>query len=170
VTTRLCGVNVRRSLAAVVVALMVPVLSSCGVNFSAQTDQVYQPAVGSDDRSSMVDVLNAMVVSGSTGSGTVVATLVNNDQAQDDTLRGVAGAGKDASIKVTPGGDTTIPTAGLLNLATSGSIFATGEQLEPGSFVELTFTFDRAEPVTLDVPVVSADNPAYADIKLPPAS
>jgi hypothetical protein len=163
-------VNARRSLAAVVVALMVPVLSSCGVNFRAQTDQVYQPSVGTDSRSGEVDVLNAMIVSGSEGSGTVVATLVDNDQVNADTLRGVAGAGDDASIKITPGGETAIAADGLLNLATDGSIFARGDKVEPGQFVSLTFTFDRAEPVTLDVPVVSADNAAYKDITLPPAA
>jgi hypothetical protein len=90
-------VNVRRSLAVAAAVLAAPVLSSCGVNFDAQTDQVYNPAVGVNDRDGSVDVLNALVVSGSAGSGTVVATLVNNDQEKDDSVRGIAGAGQDCS-------------------------------------------------------------------------
>ena len=79
-TTRLPHVNVRRSLAVAALVLTAPVLSSCGVGFGAQTDQVYNPAAGVDVHSGSVDVLNALIVSGTDGSGTVIATLVNNDQ------------------------------------------------------------------------------------------
>jgi hypothetical protein len=163
-------VNVRRSIAAAALLLAVPALSACGVSFGAQTDQVYNPSVGTDDRSGQVDVLNALIVSGSNGSGTVVATLVNNDQQHDDTLKSVAGAGRDSSLTVQPGGDTTIPAGGLLNLATQGSITARGKRIVPGNVVEITFSFDRAEAITIGVPVVSASNPDYAGVKVPSGS
>jgi hypothetical protein len=162
-------VNVRRSIAAAAVLLAAPALSSCGVSFGAQTDQVYNPSVGVDDRSGQVDVLNALIVSGTNGSGTVVATLVNNDQQTDDTLKGVSGAGKDAGMTVKPGGDTTIPAGGLLNLATKGAVTIRGQRVVPGNFVTITFSFDRAQSVTLDVPVVSHSNPDYAGVKVPSA-
>ncbi|HET9758345.1 MAG TPA: hypothetical protein VFP51_01195 [Nocardioidaceae bacterium] len=161
--------NVRRSIAAAAVLLAAPALSSCGVSFGAQTDQVYNPSVGVDDRSGQVDVLNALIVSGTDGSGTVVATLVNNDQQTDDTLKGVSGAGKDAGMTVKPGGDTTIPAGGLLNLATKGAVTIRGQRVVPGNFVTITFSFDRAQSVTLDVPVVSHSNPDYAGVKVPSA-
>lgn len=161
--------NVRRSIAAAAVLLAAPALSSCGVSFGAQTDQVYNPSVGVDDRSGQVDVLNALIVSGTNGSGTVVATLVNNDQQTDDTLKGVSGAGKDAGMTVKPGGDTTIPAGGLLNLATKGAVTIRGQRVVPGNFVTITFSFDRAQAVTLDVPVVSHSNPDYAGVKVPSA-
>jgi hypothetical protein len=163
-------VNVRRSIAAAAVVLAVPALSSCGMGFNAQTDQPYNVAVGVDERSSSVDVLNALVVSGSKGSGAVVATLVNNDTENDDALRDVSGAGPDADLTVRVAGKTTIPADGLLNLAQDGRIFVRGRQIAPGTFVKLTFSFDRAEAVTLDVPVVSASNPDYADVQVPAAS
>ena len=159
--------NVRRTIAAAVVVLAVPALSSCGVSFGAQTDQVYNPSVGVDDRSGSVDVLNALIVSGTDGSGTVVATLVNNDSENDDTLSGVAGAGKDSELKVTMGGDTAIPAGGLLNLADDGQISAEGERVEAGNFVSITFSFERGEAITLDVPVVSGEDPPYEDIPTP---
>ncbi len=162
--------NVRRSIAAAAAVLAAPALSSCGVSFGAQTDQVYNPAVGVDDRSGQVDVLNALIVSEGSGSGTVVATLVNNDQVEDDQLKGIAGAGRDADLEVRAGGETTIPADGLLNLAEDGTNFATGKRVAPGNFVEVTFSFDRGSAVTLDVPVVSADDPAYADVPLAPGS
>jgi hypothetical protein len=97
----------------------------------------------------------------------VVATLVNNDQQTADTLKGVSGAGKDSSLSVKPGGDTTIPAGGLLNLATQGNITARGKRIVPGNVVEITFSFDRAEAITVGVPVVSSSNPDYAGVKVP---
>ena len=99
------------------------------MNFGAQTDQVYNPAAGVDDRAGSVDVLNALIVSGTDGSGTVIATLVNNDQTHADSLRGVAGAGADSSLQVTPGGTTAIPADGLLNLATDGHVAVRGDRV-----------------------------------------
>jgi hypothetical protein len=161
-------VNARRRLAAVVLALAVPVLSSCTVNFSEQTDQPYNPSAGVDDRTGEVDVLNALVVSGAKGSGTVIATLVNNSQTKADSLRGVSGAGGDTSLKVTPGGTTAIPQGGLLNLATSGRVFVRGARIVPGNFVTLTFSFQRAQAITLQVPVLNAHGSSiYSGVTLP---
>ncbi|MDX6300411.1 MAG: hypothetical protein QOF53_1625 [Nocardioidaceae bacterium] len=170
-TTRLAGVNARRRLAAVVLALAVPVLSSCTVNFGEQTDQPYNPSAGVDDRTGEVDVLNALVVSGAKGSGTVIATLVNNNQTKSDSLRGVSGAGSDSSVKVTPGGKTTIPPGGLLNLANDGRVFVRGARVVPGNFVSLTFTFQRARAITVDVPVLNANSSTiYSGVTLPPGT
>ena len=161
--------NVRRCIA-VAALVAAPVLSSCGVNFGAQTDQPYNPAVGVDSRAGEVDVLNALIVSGSDGSGTVVATLVNDDETKPDTLKGVSGAGADSGLQVQLGGNTQIPAAGLLNLADQGEVSAKGKRVVPGNFVKITFSFDRAEAITLDVPVVSSSNPDYKDIKVPSGS
>ena len=159
--------NLRRRVAVAALVLAVPVVSSCGVGFNEQTDQVYNPAAGVDDRSGSVNVLNALVVSGTNRSGTVIATLVNQDQTHPDKLVGVAGAGRDSSLKVTPGGATTIPADGVLNLATDGRVFVRGSRVVPGNLVNLTFTFQRGKAVTLNTPVVSANDPTYAGVKLP---
>jgi hypothetical protein len=169
VTTTLVAVNVRRRIALAVLPLALPVLSSCTVNFNEQTDQVYNPSAGVDDRSGQVDVLNALVVSGGEGSGTVVATLVNNDQTRADKLRSVSGSGADASLKVTPGGATNIAAGGLLNLATDGRIVVRGDQVKPGGTVSLTFSFERAKAITVDAPVLP-NTGAYADVRVPSAS
>ena len=159
--------NVRRCIAAATVLAAAPVLSSCGVSFGAPTDQVYNPSAGVDARDGAVDVLNALVVSGTDGSGTVIATLVNNDQVEADKLTGVAGAGPDNVLTVKVAGETTVPAGGLLNLAEQGAITARGKRIVPGNFVKVTFSFERAEPATLNIPVMSADNPDYADVKVP---
>lgn len=169
-TTTLLAVNVRRRLAPAVLLLAAAGLSGCDVNFDAQTDQVYNPGVGVNEQSGSVDVLNALVVSGTEGSGTVVATLVNNDEVTADALQGIAGAEEDASLKVTPGGPTAIPNGGVLNLAEAGRNFVQGEQVVPGDLVTLTFTFQRGEAITVDAPVVDTAGSTYAGVTLPPPS
>ena len=162
--------NVRRCIAAATVLVAAPVLSSCGVSFGAPTDQVYNPSVGVDDRDGSVDILNALIVSGSDGSGTLVASLVDNDQVNADALTGVAGAGEDEALTAKVAGDAEIPAGGLLNLATEGDVTVRGKRVVPGNFVKITFSFDRAGSVTMDVPVVTSDNPDYADVPLPSGS
>lgn len=168
ITTTLGAVIARRRLAAAALVLALPVLSSCSGNFHQQTNEVYNPAEGVDDRSGEVDVLNALVVSGQPGAGTVVATLVNNDQSTPDTLKGISGAASDG-LTVTPGGPTAIAQGGLLNLADRGKNFVKGDRVKPGYFVELTFTFDRGTAITVDAPVVDAAEPEYSSIPLPGA-
>lgn len=160
------NVTFRRSIAAAAVALAATSLSSCG--FNAPTDQVYTPGVGVNDRSGTVDVLHALVVSGEDGSGTVIAGLVNNDLENDDALTGVTGAGDDATIEVADSGDRVeIPSAELYQLAEEGNISVTGSQVRPGQFIELTFAFENAASITVEVPVVSSDNEDFVDVPLP---
>lgn len=159
------NVTLRRSIAAAAVVLAAPVLASCG--FDYQTDQVYTPSEGVNDRSGSVDVLNALIVSGENGSGTLVAGLVNNDTEDSDSLSEVTGAEQDLTITVdNAGGPVEIPADGLVQLADEGDITVTADQVRPGMFVTLKFTFENAQTVTLDVPVVSAD-PPYDQVPLP---
>ena len=69
----------RRRVAALAMVLLAPVLGGCGIagihGNDYQTDQVYQPAVGVNNRSGVVDVLGAVIVSGSDGSGTFIAQM-----------------------------------------------------------------------------------------------
>jgi hypothetical protein len=145
-------------------------MSGCGVNFNAQTDQPYNPAAGVDDRSGSVDVLNALVVSGSDGSGAFVATLVNNSQTKGDTLKGVSGVGADSNIKATAPKTTAIAPNGLLNLASSGPVNVTGKRVAAGNFVALRLSFDNGSAISVKAPVVSADDPQYAQVALPSSS
>ena len=73
---------------------------------------------------------------------------------------GIAGEG----VEVQVDGDTGIPAAGYLNLS-DGSLQVAGDGVTPGATVGLTFSFDRAEPITLQAPVVeqSSEGP-YADV------
>ena len=156
--------NVRRTTAVAALLVAAPLLASCG--FGEQTDQVYNASVGVDDRSSQVDVLNTLIVSGTGGSGTVVAGLVNNDPNKPDRLTGITG-----SQGVTPQGPggtgITIPAGGMASLGNTGAWSVSGPAVKPGLFVKLTFNFQRAQSVTLDVPVVSASDPMFSAVPTP---
>lgn len=161
--------NVRRSIAKATVVLSAAALSlglsSCSMRgFDEPTDQVYNPAVGVNNQDSNVDVLNAVIVSGSDGTGTLVATLVNNDQKTDDALTGVSAGGTD-QVQVTAPATTTIKAGSFLSLVDQGGAKVTGAAVKAGAFVSLTFAFQHSESVTLDVPVVTPTG-AYANVPL----
>lgn len=144
---------------AIAALLLAPVLAACG--FNEQTDQVYQAAVGVNDRSGEVDILNALIVSGVNGSGTFAGTLVNKDQANDDTLDSVTGPDVTA-----PEVSVDIPAAGVAPLAKTGDVTLKGSSIKPGSFVELTLSFASGQSTTIKVPVVAATGD-YSDVPLP---
>ena len=144
---------------AIAALLLAPALTACG--FSAQTDQVYQPAVGVNDRAGTVDIINALVVSGTEGSGTFAGTLVNKDQEEDDRLESVTGPDVTATPRT-----VTIPAAGAVALATSGAVSLKGDAIKAGGWVELTFVFNSGQSTTMKVPVVEATGD-YADVTLP---
>jgi hypothetical protein len=140
--------STRRRLAAGAMVLLVPVLGACG--FSEQTDQVYQPAVGTDNRSGNVDILGAVVVSSLNGEGTFVASLVNNNQDKDDTLVTMTGDGLDVSLTA----PIKVPAGDLVNLADTGAVSVTGDTVQPGKFARLTLTFESGQKTEVNVPVV----------------
>jgi hypothetical protein len=139
--------------------LLAPTLAACG--FSAQTDQVYQPAVGIIDRSGTVDILNALIVSGEDGSGTFAGTLVNKSTTADDRLDSVTGPGITASRRT-----VALDPEGAANLGKTGQIQVRGDGVVPGKYVELTLVFHSGQSTTVKVPVVPAGGD-YADLPLP---
>jgi hypothetical protein len=151
--------STRRRLAAVAMVLLVPALAGCG--FDYQTDQVYQPGVGVNDRSGDVDVLGAVVVSSLNGEGTFVASLVNKDTSDEDSLVTMTGTDLDvqltAPVKLAPGT--------LVNLADSGAVSITGETVQPGKFARLKLTFESGQTTEINAPVVPYSG-EYSDVRL----
>ncbi len=149
---------VRRRLAALAMVLLVPSLGACG--FGYQTDQVYQPGVGVNDRSGTVDILGAVVVSSSDGTGTLVASLVNQNLEEPATLTNVTGEGIEAVVSA----PVRIDPESLVNLADLGLIGLTGDGIRPGNFARLTLTFQDGQTTEINAPVVT-DEDEYADVK-----
>jgi uncharacterized membrane protein len=151
-----------RRRAAIAALLLAPALTACG--FSAQTDQVYQAALGPNYRGDSVDVLNAVIVSGTDGSGTFAGTLVNTDDTNADTLESVTGDGVTASRRT-----IDIPAAGNALLAKTGELTLQGSDITPGNWIDLTFAFSSGQTTTMKVPVVERTGD-YADVPLPKPS
>jgi copper(I)-binding protein len=150
---------VRRRLAGLAMVLLVPTVGACG--FGYQTDQVYQPGVGVNDRSGTVDVLGAVVVSSTDGSGTFVSTLVNNSLDEPATLTAVTGEDGVQAEVVKP---VEVDPDSLVNLAEMGAVRVTGEPVKAGGFVKLTLQFDNGDKVQINVPVVEK-NDEYSGVR-----
>jgi hypothetical protein len=147
---------VRRRLAAVATVLLVPSLGAC----QYQTDKVYQPGVGVNNRDGTVNVLGAVVVSSTDGQGTFVASLVNEDLEKSETLTGVTG--KDLQVQVAA--PVEIKPESLVNLDQTGAVSVSGENVEPGRFARLTLEFESGQETEVNVPVVPyADE--YSEVK-----
>jgi hypothetical protein len=173
VSPRLGRVNATRTkvLAAAAALLAVPALSACGTNFDAQTDQVYTPSDGENSYAGSVDVLNAMIISETPGSGRFIAGLVNNDDEEADTLQMVEGLGDSAEVTFSiEGGDTEIPPGGTLQLADdeAAMVAASGtpDVLEAGRFVRVSVSFANGDSAELNVPVM-APGDTYDEVELP---
>jgi hypothetical protein len=149
----------RRRLAAVAMVLLVPTLGACG--FGYQTDQVYQPGVGVNDRDGSVDVLGAVVVSSLNGEGTFVASLVNKDDDKDDALVSMTGTGLDVTLKA----PVKVPAGTLVNLADTGAVSVTGDTIQSGKFARLKLTFESGQTTELNAPVVPYAE-EFGDVRL----
>ena len=128
----------------------IPALSACS---AAATDEVYTPTKGVNNRDGEVDVLHALIVSDGKDGGRFVAGLVNNNTEDADSLSGVTVADGDAQVQVGDG-DTEIPAGGILQLAGDDAAVVTVKGTTLGGYVRLTLTFQNAEPVTVNVPVL----------------
>ena len=143
----------RRKIATVVGALALAApLSSCGFDYA--TDQSYNPAVGINDGAGTIDVLNAVIVTGQEGSGTLVAAVANGavDEEGTDTL---------TSITAAQGTDLTVAEIEPIELGPEGFV-QLGEQdidvtgtVTPGDVVTLAFEFESGLTIDADVSVVT---------------
>ena len=147
---------VRRRLAPLALVLLVPGLGACAY----QTDQVYQPSVGVNNRQGTVDVLGAVVVSSTDGRGTFVASMVNSSLEEPDQLSGVTGEDVQAQLSA----PIEIQPESLVNLAEMGAVSVTGDGIEPGRFARLTLTFANGQETKLNAPVIDDEEP-YSDIE-----
>ena len=84
-----------------------------------------------------------------------MATLSNNDGAEEQSLTGISGG--DGAIEPAEFEAVTVPADGLVNLAEPpADIVLTGD-FTAGNFVPLSFDFGNGERISLNVPVVADD-------------
>jgi hypothetical protein len=145
--------HMRRSLALVSGALLLTApLVACGS--SDPTEQVNNIATGATDRDAAVDVLNAVVVSAEEGSGTFVATFVNNDTSEAATVETLESASPEAA-QVSEFSPIEVGAGELVNLAAEDQEGVAVEgDVAAGRVLPMTLQLSGGEVVELDVPVV----------------
>jgi hypothetical protein len=159
----------RRRLTAVSLTVVAGLtLTACGTSFDAQTNQVYQPAVGTNERG-QVESHNTLLVANRDGSATLSAGVVSNLD-QDQTLTGVtvtAADGKSLTVRK-PKAALTLPSRVLTTLGgeTPESVFVVTSGAEPGAYVNVTYTFSDSGELVVDAPVVTRADHAgeYDDV------
>lgn len=120
-----------------------------------ETLEPYQPAAGVVTDAPGMQVRNLMLVS----DGTSMRLAGNLIAAEADSLKSVTGT----ALKTTgdKAGALTVKSAAVPLVANKGlnlfdkNITATGD-VKPGGMAEVTLTFDKAAPITLQAPVVDA--------------
>ena len=144
--------HMRRSLALLTGALLMTApLTACG--FDKATDRVNTIVVGTSDRDTSVDVLNAVVVSAEEGSGTFIASFVNNDLEEPATVSAITPQDPEA-VQVPDFSPIEIEPNGIVNLAEDDQGVAVEGEIEAGGLVTMTVELESGDLIELDVPVV----------------
>ena len=105
-------------------------------------------------------MLGAVIVSGSDGSGTFVASLANKGLDKAVTLTSVTGP---QGLEVQLTAPVEVPAAGLVNLADKGAVRVAGDAVTYGAYLRLTLAFDDGESTKVNVPVVAREG-EYGDV------
>jgi hypothetical protein len=138
--------------------LSVAILSSCALSGrDVSTGREYTPARGANDRDADIDVLGAVVVSADPGSGTLVASFVNNLSDQAASITTVRGGSAGDGLRFGKFEPIEIPPLGLVNLAADDRAPRVRGSFKAGEYVELTLVTDADEVIAMEVPVVPED-------------
>ena len=140
-------------------------VSACGTNFSAQTNQPYQPAEGANADSDKVKVLNAVAVANSDDTATLSASLIT-EAADADSLTGVTGTdGEGQPLDVTLDEPIELSPDAFVKTGEEPQVVLSLNETGPGYYVTLDFEFENAAPLEMDVPVVErGDEGMYDEI------
>ena len=145
------------------------VLAGCGTGIDAQTAQAYDAAAGSNSRGGAVEVHNALFVDNDNGTATLSAAFLNKDTAAE-TLTGITvvnGEGEPVGAKLAE--PIPLDSANLYVSGKTADVLLRGSTFAAGDFLAVTFTFEDAAEISMDVPVV-VRNEMYDDIADGPAT
>lgn len=158
-------------LAALVAAALLPVAAGCTASYGAQTQQPYDPGMGTNATSGendMLKVRGAVAVVDDDGHGALVATIVNDGT--DDALVGVAVA--DGSAELDPS-QIDLERGAVARLGSdepdAPTVALDGPALVPGHVVTVTLRFESAAPTRMDLQVVR-NTGDYEDVSIPEPS
>lgn len=155
--------RLRRSTAALAVAVALPALAGCASNFGSQVQQPYTPGIGVYDKGGTAQGFNMVIVADGEGSGTLVATLLNQGEGTDRLVGVQVQAEGDRSVTAKLAGEIELPSEQLVQVHEEQAVTFSGEGMRPGFFVEVTLEFANAEPIERRMPIESDTGP-YSDI------
>lgn len=146
------AMHLRRSLALLSGALLLAApLSSCG--FDPATNRINTVAAGTSDRDQSVDVLGAVVVSAEEGSGTFIATFVNNSTTDSASVDGLGPQGE-TQAQAVDFSPIDLEPGSLVNLAEDDQGVTVEGDFAAGDVLPLVVQLSGGETVELGVPVV----------------
>lgn len=156
--------------------LAIPALAGCEAGDNAPTLQFHPASSGAHADFNGISITNAFVLGAPSGqsvpaggSASLFAGLYNTGSAAD-TLKSLSASGHAASITV-KGGSVALPASSAANLTGPEPAVVLKGLTQPitgGQDIPVTFTFDHAGSVTLDVPVEAQSD--YYSTYSPPAA
>ncbi len=153
--------RVSKALVAGLVAIALPALSACEASIHAQTQEPYTPGQGVWADTDGLRLRGVVAVAPEAGEATLVGTIFN-DGARADRLTRVAFRTGRANlggrpVRLQAGGARVLGVDTTFGKATPVAL--QGSALKPGLVVPMTFEFERAGSVTMDVLVVTNEGP-----------
>lgn len=128
----------------------------------AQTNQQYQPGVGTNLRTGQVQLYNALAVDNGDGTATLSTLVLNTteDTQKLDSALATTGDNVPVGVETAP---AIIGPRDTFNTGPAATVLFTGDAVQPGNYVTVTLTFDEAGDVTIEAPVV-ARTEMYDDV------
>jgi hypothetical protein len=144
-------------------------LSGCATGFDAATSNQGNSGNGRSADIGAIQIRNATVVvdPADKSRATVLMTVINTDQANDDVLNGVAPA---ESVGVAGVVNIPIRNKEVVNVGFESEyrvvLTSVDGGLEPGSFVNLSFIFASGQSAPMSL-LINEKSGFYADIEIP---
>lgn len=169
--TRAARIPARLATALLLLLGLVLTATACGMY--VQTNRPYTPADGVNVDTGTVRVRNLMILAKGDGTGFLSSSLTST---MKDTLTGVSGNPIKPDGSLGPKFTATMPapvplTNGVLVVLTNQPLITvTSPDLAPGLTAKMVLQFSQAGPLTINVPVVDANQPDYATISPSPSA
>jgi copper(I)-binding protein len=152
----------RLLLGAGVLALLSPAIAGCEAGANAPTLEFHSASAGANTDFNGIQIANAFVLGAPTGStlpsGSSASLFISlyNSNGSSDTLLGATAAGTASSISLS-GGTVTLPAndapVNLTGPEPKAALENLSQPLRGGSSIPVTFDFEHAGTLTLQVPV-----------------
>lgn len=154
---------------AVFISAAALLLSGCATGFDAATNTQGDSGNGRSVDVGALQIRNATVVvdSADASRATVLMTVINTDDATDDTLNGVAAA---KSVGVVGEVNIPLPPKEVVNIGFESeyriALTSATNELVPGTYVNLSFIFASGQSAPMSL-LINEKSGIYADIEIP---